>query len=108
MAKELVNKVKLQIPAGRATAAPPVGTALGPFGIPLPDNHTYQSFMKADIQDEFIIMKCCNCNNEEEVQADFVKAYLEHYPDQEYPEGICDKCKGRTIPLDIYNEENNK
>ena len=29
------------------------------FGIPLPDNHTYQSFMKADIQDEFIIMKCC-------------------------------------------------
>ena len=78
------------------------------FGIPLPDNHTYQSFMKADIQDEFIIMKCCNCNNEEEVQADFVKAYLEHYPDQEYPEGICDKCKGRTIPLDIYKEENNK
>ncbi|MBR3116249.1 MAG: 50S ribosomal protein L11 [Bacilli bacterium] len=37
MAKELVNKVKLQIPAGRATAAPPVGTALGPFGIPLPE-----------------------------------------------------------------------
>ena len=37
MARELVNKVKLQIPAGRATAAPPVGTALGPFGIPLPD-----------------------------------------------------------------------
>ena len=37
MAKELVNKVKLQIPAGKATAAPPVGTALGPFGIPLPD-----------------------------------------------------------------------
>ena len=37
MARELVNKVKLQIPAGKATAAPPVGTALGPFGIPLPD-----------------------------------------------------------------------
>ena len=37
MAKELLNKVKLQIPAGRATAAPPVGTALGPFGIPLPE-----------------------------------------------------------------------
>ena len=44
------------------------------FGIPLPDNHTYQSFMKADIQDEFIIMKCCDCNDEEEVQYDFVKA----------------------------------
>lgn len=37
MAKELVNKVKLQIPAGKATAAPPVGTALGPCGIALPD-----------------------------------------------------------------------
>lgn len=37
MAKEIVNKIKLQIPAGRATAAPPVGTALGPAGIPLPD-----------------------------------------------------------------------
>ena len=37
MAKELLNKVKLQIPAGRATAAPPVGTALGPFGIALPE-----------------------------------------------------------------------
>jgi len=33
------------------------------------------------------------------------------YPNHEYQEGICDKCKGRTIPLDIYNdinEENNK
>ena len=37
MAKELLNKVKLQIPAGKATAAPPVGTALGPAGIALPD-----------------------------------------------------------------------
>lgn len=37
MAKEVINKIKLQIPAGKATAAPPVGTALGPAGIPLPD-----------------------------------------------------------------------
>ena len=37
MAKEIINKIKLQIPAGRATAAPPVGTALGPAGIALPD-----------------------------------------------------------------------
>lgn len=33
MAKEIVAEVKLQIPAGRATPAPPVGTALGPHGI---------------------------------------------------------------------------
>ncbi len=37
MAKEVINKIKLQIPAGKATAAPPVGTALGPAGIALPD-----------------------------------------------------------------------
>ena len=33
MAKEVVSKVKLQIQAGRATPAPPVGTVLGPKGI---------------------------------------------------------------------------
>ncbi len=35
MAKQIKIKVKLQIPAGKATAAPPVGTALGPHGINL-------------------------------------------------------------------------
>ena len=35
MAKEVVSKVKLQIQAGRATPAPPVGTVLGPAGINL-------------------------------------------------------------------------
>lgn len=36
MAKKNVTKiVKLQIPAGRATPAPPVGTVLGPVGINL-------------------------------------------------------------------------
>jgi len=33
--KELVKKIKLQIPAGKATPAPPVGTVLGPAGINL-------------------------------------------------------------------------
>lgn len=33
MAKELVRKLKLQLPAGKATPAPPVGTALGPLGV---------------------------------------------------------------------------
>ena len=33
MAKKAVGFVKLQIPAGQATPAPPVGTALGPHGI---------------------------------------------------------------------------
>lgn len=33
MAKKVVAVVKLQIPAGKATPAPPVGTALGPHGV---------------------------------------------------------------------------
>ena len=33
MAKNVVNVVKLQIPAGKATPAPPVGPALGQAGI---------------------------------------------------------------------------
>lgn len=37
MAKEVVKKVKLQIAAGKATPAPPVGTVLGPAGINLQD-----------------------------------------------------------------------
>lgn len=35
MAKQLVAEVKLQVPAGQATPAPPVGTSLGKFGINL-------------------------------------------------------------------------
>lgn len=35
MAKQIVKKIKLQIPAGKATPAPPVGTVLGPAGINL-------------------------------------------------------------------------
>jgi large subunit ribosomal protein L11 len=36
MAKRQVTAiVKIQIPAGKATPAPPVGTALGPHGIPI-------------------------------------------------------------------------
>lgn len=33
MAKKVQAIVKLQIPAGKATPAPPVGTALGPHGV---------------------------------------------------------------------------
>ena len=35
MAKEITKKLILQIPAGKATPAPPVGTVLGPAGINL-------------------------------------------------------------------------
>jgi len=37
VAKDAVKKIKLQIAAGKATPAPPVGTVLGPAGINLQD-----------------------------------------------------------------------
>ena len=37
MAKKIVTSVKLQIAAGKATPAPPVGTALGPHGLNIMD-----------------------------------------------------------------------
>ena len=35
--KDIKAVVKIQIPAGKATPAPPVGTALGPHGIQIMD-----------------------------------------------------------------------
>lgn len=37
MAKKVKAMVKLQLPAGKATPAPPVGTALGPHGLNIAD-----------------------------------------------------------------------
>lgn len=37
MAKKIKTIIKLNVPAGSATAAPPVGTALGPHGLPIMD-----------------------------------------------------------------------
>ena len=37
MAKKVKVILKLNLPAGAATPAPPVGTALGPHGVPLMD-----------------------------------------------------------------------
>ena len=33
MAKQVVKQIKVQVPGGQATPAPPVGTALGPHGV---------------------------------------------------------------------------
>ncbi len=37
MAKKVQAQIKLQLPAGKATPAPPVGTALGPQGVNIMD-----------------------------------------------------------------------
>ena len=37
MSKKVIGQIKLQIAAGKATPAPPVGTALGPHGVNIMD-----------------------------------------------------------------------
>ena len=37
MAKKIIGDIKLQLPAGKATPAPPVGPALGAYGVPIPN-----------------------------------------------------------------------
>jgi len=37
MAKEVLTKIKLQVPGGQATPAPPVGPALGQHGVAIPE-----------------------------------------------------------------------
>ena len=37
MAKKIQTTIKLQLPAAKATPAPPVGTALGPHGLNIMD-----------------------------------------------------------------------
>mgnify|MGYP002972114554 CR=1 FL=1 len=39
MAKKVEGYIKLQIPAGKATPAPPVGPALGQHGVHIVDAH---------------------------------------------------------------------
>jgi len=65
MAKKIVKKIKLQIPAGKANPAPPVGPALGQAGI--------------NIQ-EF----CTRFNNESKDLADVVPVVINVYEDKSY------------------------
>ena len=37
MAKKIMGYIKLQLPAGKATPAPPVGPALGAYGVAIPN-----------------------------------------------------------------------
>ena len=37
MAKKIIGYIKLQLPAGKATPAPPVGPALGAYGVSIPN-----------------------------------------------------------------------
>lgn len=54
MAKKINAVVKLQLPAGKATPAPPVGSAFGPHGINIP-GFTKEFNEKTRAQDGLII-----------------------------------------------------
>jgi large subunit ribosomal protein L11 len=54
MAKKVQAMVKLQIAAGKATPAPPVGTALGPHGVNIMD--FCKNFNREDGKDEGLII----------------------------------------------------
>ncbi len=54
MAKKVKAIVKLQLPAGKATPGPPVGSSLGPHGINIPA-FTKEFNEKTKSQDGFII-----------------------------------------------------
>ena len=54
MAKKAQAMVKLQIPAGKATPAPPVGTALGPHGVNIMD--FVKAFNARTAKDEGLII----------------------------------------------------
>ena len=54
MAKKIQAFVKLQIPGGKATPAPPVGTALGPHGVNIMD--FVKAFNARTAKDEGLII----------------------------------------------------
>jgi len=54
MAKKVVNQIKLQIPAGQATPAPPVGPALGQAGVNIMD--FVKAFNARTAKDEGLII----------------------------------------------------
>lgn len=54
--KEVTASVKLQIPAGQATPAPPVGTALGPHGVNM--GEFVRQFNDATREQQGMIIPC--------------------------------------------------
>ena len=55
--KKIVGKVKLNLPAGKAKPAPPVGPALGQYGVPLMDFCKEFNAKTADMGDFIIPVK---------------------------------------------------
>jgi|LGOV01.1.fsa_nt_gb hypothetical protein len=67
------------------------------------DKVDVEEFVKKDIFDETIILKCLNCGFQEEVDYDIVSEMWNEF-ESDYPESYCMKCdKPDVVPLDVYN-----
>lgn len=56
MAKQVIGNLKLRIPAGRATAGPPVGSTLGQWGLNMMDFiNPFNDATKADMGKDVIV-----------------------------------------------------
>ena len=78
MAKKVTGMIKLQLPAGKATPAPPVGPALGQHGVNimgiqidmhiigkdiLYDHDTHKCYIQRNIPHNILIRIRCNIDN---------------------------------------------
>jgi large subunit ribosomal protein L11 len=55
--KKVAAMVKIQIPAGQATPAPPVGTALGPHGVQIMDFCKAYNAQTEDQRGSIVLLK---------------------------------------------------
>ena len=69
MAKKVTGYIKLQIPAGKATPAPPVGPALGQHGVNIVEFTKQFNARTADKGDLIIQDPAGSCPSEEGMQA---------------------------------------
>ena len=66
-------------------------------------------FIKQDIFDETIVLKCLNCDFEEEVEYEFIAETWFESEDEPYPISYCASCnKPKVVPLDVYNMKRTK
>ena len=63
MAKKVTGYIKLQIPAGKATPAPPVGPALGQHGVNIVEFTKQFSFVTKTPPAAVLLKKACNINS---------------------------------------------
>lgn len=66
-----------------------------------------EAFVKKEIFDEYIEMKCLACDYEETLPFDIFEEMLDQYR-YGYPEDYCPKCNGDFVPRDVYNLKKNK